>query len=336
MTRCPARALVLFALLGVATMASAADICPVTSGPDATYAARIARIACGENRLWYRPFITDEGRLADASVSEAESSPLADGATPAWRRVARYWQGSGLLSSAGGRPGAADCAVAVPMSPSAAACRAFVMDTPWSAAFVSWVFVSAGVPGFHASPAHYDFLRDAWQRPDSPFRLVDPRAEAPAAGDLLCYARMPTVFGPTGFRDYVARNPSGGMAMHCDVVVQSDTASGHVYSVSGNVLQGVSLRILDVNRQGLLWNLPQRSSGDAPCAPESPSACNFNRQDWVALLRLKSLPPPPAMVPAQPTAPACCTACTLPMPPGVRRCPVPAPAAPVVPPPSGG
>jgi hypothetical protein len=336
MIRHGARALALLALLGAAATARAADICPAGAGPDASYAARIARIACGENRLWYRPFITDEGRLASVRVSEAETYPLADGATPAWRRVVDYWRGSGLLPSAAGRPGAADCAVAAPMSSSASACRVFVIDTPWSATFVSWVLVSAGLPGFRASPSHYDFLRDAWGRPGSPFRFVDPHAEAPAAGDLLCFARMPSVFGPMGFRDYLANHPDGAMAMHCDIVVENVATTGRLYTVSGNVLQGVSLRILDVNHQGLLWNLPQRATGDMACQPESPSACNFNRQDWVALLKLKPLPPPPAAVPAQPSAPACCTACTLPMPPGVRRCPAPAPAPTVVPQPSGG
>ena len=159
-----ARALALLALLGATVTARAADICPAPAGPDASYAARIARIACGENRLWYRPFITEDGRLANVRVSEAETYPLADGATPAWRRVVDYWRGSGLMPSAEGRPGAADCAVAGPSSPSSASCRAFLIDTPWSATFVSWVLVSAGVPGFRASPSHFDFLRDAWRR----------------------------------------------------------------------------------------------------------------------------------------------------------------------------
>ena len=52
------RILAILALMGGASIARAADICPATSGPDASYGARIARIACGENRLWYRPFIT--------------------------------------------------------------------------------------------------------------------------------------------------------------------------------------------------------------------------------------------------------------------------------------
>jgi hypothetical protein len=333
MIRPCAHALAMLALLGSAATARAADICPVPSGPDPSYPARIARIACGENRLWYRPFITDDGRLANVRVSEAEAYPLADGSTPAWRRVVDYWRGSGLLPSAAGRPGAADCAVATPMSASSSACRAFIIDTPWSATFVSWVLVTSGVPGFRASPSHFDFLRDAYRREDSPFRMVDPRAEAPAPGDLLCFSRAASVLGPDGFLAFLRGHPEGALAMHCDIVVENAAATGRLYTVSGNVLQGVSLRILDVNQQGLLWNLPQRSSGDVACQPEVPTACSFNRQDWVALLKLKALPPPPTLVPAAPTVQACCTACPLPMPEGVHRCPAPTTAPAVVPPP---
>ena len=332
MIRCRVHALVTFALLGVAAHARAGEICPATTGPDPSYAARIARIACAENRLWYRPFITDDGRLASIRVSEAESVALADGLTPAWQRVVDYWRGSGLLSAVSGSPGAADCALATTTMPASATCRAFVLDTPWSAAFVSWVLASAAVPGFRPSPAHYDFLRDAWQQPASPYRLVDPRAEAPMPGDLLCFARGGAVLGPAGILQYLQARPDGALAMHCDIVVENATAAGRLYTVSGNVLQGVSLRMLDVNHQGLLWNLPQRGPTDAPCQPETPSACNFNRQDWVALLKLKPLPTPPVDIPAMPSAPACCTACTLPMPPGVQRCPVPVDSPSSVPP----
>jgi hypothetical protein len=330
MIRRGVHALATIALLGAACHARAGEICPVTTGPDASYAARIARIACAENRLWFRPFITDDGRVASVRVSEAESIPLADGLTPAWRRVVDYWRGSGLLPAAAGRPGAEECAVADTTSPASAACRTFVLDTPWSAAFVSWVLVNAAVPGFRPSPGHYDFLRDAWQQPDGPYRLVDPRAEAPAAGDLLCFARGNDVLGPTGFLQLLQARREGALAMHCDIVVENATAAGRLYTVSGNVLQGVSLRMLDVNRQGLLWDLPQRTPTDAPCQPETPTACSFNRQDWVALLRLKPLPPPPVFLPEPPAPPACCTACPLPMPEGMRRCSTPA-AAPIVP-----
>jgi hypothetical protein len=111
------------------------------------------------------------------------------------------------------------------------------------------------------------------------------------------------------------------LAMHCDIVVAANAGGdGMLYTVGGNVLQGVTLRTLHVNRKGLPWGLPRKTTTPALCRPEASDQCSFNRQDWVALLKLepKAPPPPP------PTAPACCTACPLPMPPGMQRCPAPA------------
>ena len=49
------------------------------------------------------------------------------------------------------------------------------------------------------------------------------------------------------------------------------------YLIGGNVQQAVTMRVLNVNATGRLWNLPMRSEGDAPCSPDAPAACNFNR-----------------------------------------------------------
>ena len=70
-------------------------------------------------------------------------------------------------------------------------CRAFLIDNPWSAAFISWVMVQSGVPGFNTSPRHIDYIRAAYQGGPSgvPYRLVDPATAKPAPGDLLCFLR---------------------------------------------------------------------------------------------------------------------------------------------------
>ena len=75
------------------------DACPALRSQlaSADQATRIAAIACNEHLLWFRPFIDTEGRLASATVHEAEASHLADGASEPWRRVAGYWRDSGLL-----------------------------------------------------------------------------------------------------------------------------------------------------------------------------------------------------------------------------------------------
>ena len=86
-------------------------------------------------------------------------------------------------------PGAGECARATLGASPSPACRAFLADRPWSAAFVSWVLVQARLPGFRPSTGHLDYVRDAWQRDDNAYALADPDREAPAAGDLLCFVR---------------------------------------------------------------------------------------------------------------------------------------------------
>lgn len=321
------------ALLAVAAVCNAQEppgvvtsaLCSRIPQSPPSYAARIAQVACAENVLWHSPFIDAQGRLASITVSESERLRLRDGATPAWQRVADYWKGSGLLAQMNHFPGATDCSFAPAGGHlQAASCRAFLIDTPWSAAFVSFVMVRAGVPGFPVSASHIDFVREAYANPgSSPYALVDPDATPPSAGDLLCFARGNGAMGAQGLRSFLAQQPGNGLNMHCDIVVAADAKEGHVYLVGGNVLQGVTLRVLPLNRNGAIWGLPRRMADPTLCNPVNESACSFNRQDWVALLKLRSLPAPAGQV-ALPTqrSQQCCTRCPLPMPAGLKRCPV--------------
>lgn len=310
----------LLAALAWGGRAEASDGCAQAANGD--MASRIAQVACDEHAQWYAPFIDEAGRLAQMRVSEAEALRLRDG-TPAWRRVAAYWQGSGLGWPPDGLPAQADCFGDAPDR--TALCRVFLVDTPWSAVFVSWVMTRAGLAGFERSPRHVDYVRQAW-RERSPYRYADPDAEPPAVGDLLCYARTGQPFGTAGFRDWLERRVGGPLAMHCDIVVS--TANARARLVGGNVLQGVTMRVLPLNAAGRFWNLPRSRPGDPECTPAAPSACNLHRRDWVALLKLD----PAANVGATGLPPAsgpCCEICRLPMPPGMRRCgaaPVHAPA----------
>ena len=131
------------------------------------------------------------------------------------------------------------------------------------------------------------------------------------------------MLGHEGLLSLLQHDASSGLAMHCDIVVAASAdGDGRLHLVGGNVLQGVTSRVLNLNRNGLLWALPRRTPADT-CHPGAETACNLNRQDWVALLKLKPLPVPTSPLPAVPaTAPqACCVQCALPMPPGTHRCP---------------
>ncbi|MFC7300221.1 DUF2272 domain-containing protein [Cognatiluteimonas weifangensis] len=318
-------ALLLLAALALAAgdAAAAGDCGSSQPAPADSLAARIAAIACRENALWHSPFIDGRGRLASMTVAEAETARLRDGVTPAWKRVVDYWRGSGLLWGMRGAAGAATCGYATDAGDSSPACRAFLVDKPWSAAFVSYVLLQAGVPGFRPSASHIDYVRDAYRRPDrSPYTLVDPVAAIPAPGDLLCYVRGSTaVVDHAGLLAFLADNADAGLAMHCDIAVAISPAPDRLYLVGGNVLQGVTLRMLPLNRRGRFWSLPQGTP--VGCAPDNEDACSFNRQNWVALLKLKPLSPLPAVrlpLPPAPVSPGqCCVHCVLGA--GIPRCP---------------
>ena len=326
------RAWILFHVLLLASAAAdAADLCPrlgqQLSATDP--ATRIAALACHEHRLWYRPFIDRNGRIASSTVMESETSLLDDGESQAWRRVARYWQESGVLRQVGQLPGAVECGDAAGGAYPSPACRAFVIDNPWSATFVSWLMRRANLPGFRASASHITYVRDAYLRPESSaYRFVDPAHAQPAAGDLLCYVRHNNrVYGYAGLLSVVSAG-NGGLDMHCEIVVAASPGSDSTaYLIGGNVQQGVTMRLLPLNRNGEFWGLPQRTGGESLCAPDNETACNFNRQDWAVLLKLKpasalanlSGADALAPVPIEQQPATCCVHCVVGS--GIPRCP---------------
>lgn len=322
-------------LLWLPLSAFAADPCPrlhpQVASPDA--ATRIAAVACREHLAWYRPFIDRNGRLASMTTMEAESALLSDGQERAWQRVVRYWRDSGLLAAIGHRRGAADCQYGALSGPSAEACRGFVVDTPWSAAFISWVMRQANVPGFRGSSRHYSYVQAAYAQPaTSAYTLLDVARAKPAVGDMLCFVRQPgRLYGHDGLLP--ALRDGGSLDMHCDLVVAVNPDNDSTaYLIGGNVVQGVTMRLLPLNRNGEFWGgLPPRIGDGTLCTPDNEAACSMNRQDWVALLRLKppaelaklpgALPPAPEAEAETPEGQPCCVHCVVGS--GVPRCPKP-------------
>ena len=322
------------ALLFATTSARAADICPILRSQLSSTdpATRIAAVACNEYMIWYRPFIDRNGRLANSAAMEADASVLGDGVSQAWRRVAGYWQESGLLRQMDGLPGASDCTYAAGGGGASPGCRSFIIDNPWSAAFISWVMGRAALPGFRASASHIDYVRAAYQRPETnAYQFLDLAHAKPAAGDLLCYVRgAQQAIGHAGLLGVVQRGD--GLGMHCDVVVAANPGNDSTaYLIGGNVQQSVTMRLLPLNRNGEFWSLPQRIDGGAECSPDNAEACNFNRQDWAVLLKLKpaaalaqlpaATPPAIPIMPRTPPPPTCCINCVVGS--GVPRCPQP-------------
>lgn len=301
-------------LVAAPLSAAAAEACDVPPRFGLSpLAVAIRNTACNEHRLWFRPFIDRDGRAASLSVTEAESDHLADNGLIAWQRVAGYWRNSGTLNAMGSIAGASSCLAPLGTRYTDSDCRAFLIDNPWSAAFISWVMVRAGVPGFNTSPRHIDYIRAAYQGGPSgvPYRLVDPATAKPAPGDLLCFLRdRSTTLSYSGLVQALGNGSVGHWKSHCEVVVAANLGGDQtLYLVGGNVMNTVAMRLLQLDRTGLIKLPPARernSTGiDPSCTPGREEECSFNRQDWAALLQLTAtsplVMPSPTAAPIQPT-----------------------------------
>jgi hypothetical protein len=246
-----------------------------------------------------RPFINLDGRAGwkDGRLSmEAEASApsrLADGTQP-WRRVASYWRKPQLLKQMRS-PGAAECEQDTERWSDTAFCRAFIIDNPWSAAFVSYVMKSAamkpaamksaGLQDFLFSPRHSDYIFDAYRADRSkPYRMIAPHRETPAIGDLVCYSRSATI---RNYEELVAFFDKGGRRLdaHCDIVVGVDlNGDSKLYAIGGNVLHTVIMRKLALNARGR-FSPPTRIDG--ACGLNAEQDCSLNRKYWIALLKLQ-------------------------------------------------
>lgn len=129
----------------------------------------------------------------------------------------------------------------------------------WSAAFISWLMVSAGVdaPEFAPNAAHAFYLDHldalATAHPTlAPFLPRDPATHAPAPGDLVCFDRS-----SAPLRRWAERAGERGQfrAMHCDLVVA--TAPGVVELVGGNVTDRVTLARRPTDAAGRLLPEPR-------------------------------------------------------------------------------
>ena len=291
--------------------AAAAEVCDIPPRYGLSpLATSIVRTACNEHRLWYRPFIDGDGRAANLGVSEAEREYLSDDGMPAWQRVVAYWRDSGTLGPMGSQPGATSCMEPFGTRYTDSDCRAFLIDNPWSAAFISWVMSRAGVPGFTRSPRHIDYIRAAYQN-TGPYRMTDPAQEKPAPGDLLCYLRgRSESLSYAGLVQQLSGGTVANWKSHCEVVIAANMGGDHtLYLIGGNVMNTVAMRKLSLDRSGRIQLPPAPSNDpyDMGCTPGREDECNFNRQDWAALLKLvatTSVGPTSSYTPAPPPTPA--------------------------------
>ncbi|WP_233255974.1 DUF2272 domain-containing protein [Falsiroseomonas bella] len=232
------------ALLPVLAVAACAAKPPVTYPPSA--AERVVRIALAEWQDW-------GARQRDAFTEPTEDSPESDPRN--FPRVLAYWRAvptdHGAILHNRIRYEAVLTGQLPPGIP-------LWGDFAWSAAFISWVFVSAGVDAreFPPSATHAFYLdgliADARSYPDTAaFMPHAPTEYAPRPGDLLCSDRSPR---PLLHWTHRAADNGRARPMHCDIVVR--TAPGVVEAVGGNVLDTVMLTRFPADSWGRVMPAP--------------------------------------------------------------------------------
>jgi len=151
-------------------------------------------------------------------------------------RVNRYWQAAGRPTITGEH-----------------------CQQSWSAAFISWVMGTAGVPEYQFPPAeaHWIYVTHIIRQADEPQPAFLPhgiKTYQPQPGDLICAGRGPSaqqsLHYPIQWR-LLQYTP-----MHCDIVVAKKGPT--LEAIGGNVRNSVSNSILTLDRNGYLQPTPRR------------------------------------------------------------------------------
>jgi hypothetical protein len=198
------------------------------------------------------------------------------------------------------------------------ALRAAVIDTPWSAAFVSYVIRQAGVAAtaFPFANAHRVFIYDAFatsaaeltkEAGDRLYRACPLTATRPRPGDLICQQREPELADASAaavserIRTELADNADARTVRrtHCEVVASIDAPARKIYTVGGNVNQAVTVRKMNLRRNLKVsavqkarcggpghWTLPQPAA-DTQRPPGGTAPCSLNDKKWFVLLQLR-------------------------------------------------
>jgi hypothetical protein len=199
------------------------------------------------------------------------------------------------------------------------ALRAAIVDTPWSAAFVSYVIRQSGVAAgaFQFSNAHRAYIYDAFATSAAEinkandghaYRACPLTSTKPRAGDLLCQQREPALADASdeAVRERIRAELGGSTAersvrrTHCEVVAYVDRPARKMYTIGGNVNQAVTARKLNLRKRGLRFSLAQKSNcgGAGNWTLPAPSAgipspgkiadnCSLNDKKWFVLLQLR-------------------------------------------------
>ncbi len=206
---------------------------------------RVLEIALAEWRDW--------GGLVREAGDEA-ASPGAESAPANFPRVLAYWRAVPEDEGAITRNRSLYLAALQGRAEGAALWR----EPYWSAAFISYVMLRAGVDRveFPPSAAHGHYvdalIRAALRYPAlAPFMPRLPGEYAPQPGDLACADRS-----PAPITDWRQRAADAGRfrPMHCDIVVAA--GPGAVEAVGGNVADAVTRTRFPADASGYLLPRP--------------------------------------------------------------------------------
>ena len=197
------------------------------------------------------------------------------------------------------------------------ALRAAVIDTSWSAAFISYVVKESGVGrnAFQFSNAHRAYIYDAFAASvaeqdgsNAGERLYRacPLATRPRVGDILCqhreskYNNLSDEAARELARKETAGPPEGRTIRrtHCEVVAHVDTGARKVYTIGGNANQAVTARKLNLYGRGLKFSAAQGHCGKGEWTMPEPAdqsahagghtqKCSLNDKKWFVLLQLR-------------------------------------------------
>lgn len=179
------------------------------------------------------------GRQSVIYDGDKESIPLVgfwEDESPYAQRINQYWRAVGMPERTG-----RNC------------------EQPWSAAFVSWVMATAGVPKerFPPSEAHWMYLSRIIRNAESPNAVFVPRRihdYAPRPGDLICASRGSSITPPfvqSPFLETIEHTK-----LHCDIVVEKHGRT--LEAIGGNVRNSVSKNILKLDKKGHLQPIARR------------------------------------------------------------------------------
>ncbi len=303
------------------TAAAASPACAATARRAPTDARILGAVdeARRQHQFFGGQTIERNGGMFEVGHHEAEWGRTAGESTASWERVAAFWQAlpevePPVLVTSVGRVGLEEVSPAPTPAGTAptraevavreALLRAAIVDTPWSAVFISYLMKTAGFSPaeFAFSDSHVDYVRAALdasaaeaagrQAPHA-FRACDAATTRPRAGDLLCATRATTArtvkFGalPAAL---AARAPGQAFPMHCDLVVRADAGGdAKLEAIGGNVVQSVTLARMALNADKVLSGAYMAGAGrQGNCASRArPCRGHMSRRPWLVLLQFR-------------------------------------------------